>query len=118
VPSSAPIKKRTDKLTEFGWWLFWGREVDNSGAVSDKQIAGNRSADEGTACDKWREVRGMYILPDNITEVLRIYVQFRFEEIDKAANEGDTIYYDDVIVEFEDFYEYPKERKMFHLIVR
>jgi hypothetical protein len=118
VPSSAPIKKRTDKLTEFGWWLFWGREVDNSGAVSYKQIAGNRSADEGTACDKWREVRGMYILPDNITEVLRIYVQFRFEEIDKAANEGDTIYYDDVIVEFEDFYEYPKERKMFHLIVR
>jgi hypothetical protein len=118
VPSSAPIKKRTDKLTEFGWWIFWGMEVDNSGAVSDKQIAGNRSADEGTACDKWREVRGMYILPDNITEVLRIYVQFRFEEIDKAANEGDTIYYDDVIVEFEDFYEYPKERKMFHLIVR
>ena len=118
VPSSAPIKKRTDNLTEFGWWLFWGRGVDNSGAVSDKQIAGNRSADEGTACDKWREVRGMYILPDNITEVLRIYVQFRFGEIDKAANEGDTIYYDDVTVEFEDFYEYPKERKMFHLIVR
>jgi hypothetical protein len=118
VPSSAPIKKRTDKLTEFGWWLFWGRGVDNSGAVSDKQIAGNRSADEGTACDKWREVRGMYILPDNITEVLRIYVQFRFEDVDRTANEGDTIYYDDVIVEFEDFYEYPKERKMFHLIVR
>jgi hypothetical protein len=45
-------------------------------------------------------------------------MQFRFGEIDKAANEGDTLYYDDVTVEFEDFYEYPKERKMFHLIVR
>ena len=45
-------------------------------------------------------------------------MQFCFGEDDKEANEGDTIYYDDVTVEFEDFYEYPKERKMFHLIVR
>ena len=118
VPSSAPIKNRDGKGKEFGYRLFWGKEITSSGNVSDKQIEPAKSADAGTVCDKWHEFRGMKILPDNITQILRIYVQFRYEEVDRVANEGDTIYYDDVTVEFEDFYEYPKERKMFHLIVR
>ena len=118
MPSSAPIKKRGTALTEFGYWLFWGREVDALGAVSNKQIEFAKSAEASTSCDQWISYSTTKILADNITEILRIYMQFRFGEIDKAANEGDTIYYDDVTVEFEDFYEYPKERKMFHLIVR
>ena len=118
MPSSAPIKKRGTALTEFGYWLFWGREVDALGAVSNKQIEFAKSAEASTSCDQWISYSTTKFLADNITEILRIYMQFRFGEIDKAANEGDTLYYDDVTVEFEDFYEYPKERKMFHLIVR
>ena len=118
MPSSAPIKKRGTALTEFGYWLFWGREVDALGAVSNKQIEFAKSAEASTSCDQWISYSTTKFLADNITEILRIYMQFRFGEIDKAANEGDTLYYDDVTVEFEDFYDYPKERKMFHLIVR
>jgi hypothetical protein len=118
MPSSAPIKKRGEALTEFGYWLFWGHEVDSSGAVSNKQIEFAKSAEASTLCDQWISHSTTKFLPDNITDILRIYMQFRFGEIDKAANEGDTLYYDDVTVEFEDFYDYPKERKMFHLIVR
>ena len=118
MPSSAPIKKRGDKLEEFGYWLFWGKEVDASGKVSNKQIEFAKSAEQGTVCDKWHEYSTKKVLADNITETLRIYMQFRFGETDALANEGDTLYYDDVTVEFEDFYDFPKERKMFHLIVR
>jgi hypothetical protein len=118
MPSAAPIIERGEKLEEFGYWLFWGKEVDDSGKVSNRQIEFAKSATAGTQCDKWHEYSTMKILPDNITETLRIYMQFRFGEEDIKANEGDTLYYDDVTVEFEDFYDYPKERKMFHLIVR
>jgi hypothetical protein len=115
MPSSSPITKKSDALTQFGYYLFWSRDDDGTG----RQMEFGKTATHDTVCDRWHTVESpVKILPTNIKDELRFYLQFRFGEVDRVANDGATIYYDDITVEFEDFYDFPEEETTFMMIVR
>ena len=111
MPSSAPFTSVGGSITEFGRFILYNAYSQPT------RIIEKRIVDYATPTDKWTTISmGKGVFDNVIASEMRAYFYFTIGARD--LDDGATAYIDDVVVEVENFYEYPKEREGMTLIFK